>query len=67
MSKEEALKFKTIFYSKPFIEKFGDWITAGNDFTSLPKEEQTPEREAVIMWRCRVTIPLDDGYEPMLN
>ena len=28
MSREEVLKLKAIFYSKEFIEKYGDWLAA---------------------------------------
>ena len=67
MDKEVALKLKAIFYSKKFTEKYGDWLSAGDEFMNLQKSEQSAERKLEILKKHNVTIEIDDGFEPVLN
>ena len=66
-AEEKAIKLKAIFYSKKFVEKYGDWLSAGKEYMNLQKSEQTPERKTEILKNHNVTIDIDDGFEPVLT
>lgn len=66
MDRKKALALKSIVYSKQFIEEFGDWISLRDRMLELPEEERTVIQEGIVALRFKVSIPLDDNYEPML-
>ncbi len=67
MSRELALKLKAIFYSKPFLEKYGDWLAAGDEFMKLCKSEQTELKKIELLKKYKVIIDIDDVFEPVLT
>jgi len=67
MVREKALKLKAICYSKPFISKFGDWLSVGNEFMRLSEKERTEKQLNLLLIKHKVIIELDQGFEPILN
>ena len=67
MSREEAFRLKAIFYSKHFINKFGDWLSVADKFIELPMELRTERKKRALMKKYNVNIELDKNCEPVLT
>ena len=67
MSRELALKLKAVFYSKPFLDKYGDWLAAGDEFMKLNKCQQTKEKKEELLKKYNIIIEIDEGFEPILT
>jgi len=67
MSREMAMKLKAVFYSRQFLDKYGDWLAAGDEFLKLSKSEQTDIKKKEILKKHNVIIEIDKGFEPVLT
>ena len=58
------MRLKAIFYSGAFIERYGDWLSASKKFHRLDKAEETKERENELLEKYKISIEVDQNFEP---
>jgi hypothetical protein len=60
----EAMRLKAIFYSNEFLMRYGDWLSASEEFYSSGKRDQTNERRIELLKKHNITIEVYEQFEP---
>ena len=69
IAKEERITVENvtdIISSPEFIEKFGDWFSAKNEFDALPNSQQTEENRNAILDKYKSSKLVDENMMPVL-